>query len=393
MKRFYLLKMSPKTVMELTEKIAERYIKASKKNKSIILDEYCANTGFNRKYAISKIREAALKPPKDKKKRGRKKLYSNEADVALIEIWNSFDRICAERLHPFIPEAIDILSRFSYLNISKETDLELTSMSLSTVKRRIKTHRRLNDRIIVSATKPGYMLKRDIPIQTKCWDINKPGFCEIDLVAHCGGSLQGDFINTLQFVDIKTTWTERAAVMGKAQGRVFEKIKHLRGNLPFSLLGLDSDNGSEFINHQLYRYCIKEGIVFTRSRPYMKKDNAHIEQKNYTTVRKILGYERFDKEEQLRLINDLYDNELRLFINFFQPTLKLKEKIRNGSKYKRKYGKAKTPYQRVMESPEVPFKTKKELKALYKSLDPVKLKKMIDKKIKKIINLSQKISE
>ena len=178
--------------------------------------------------------------------------------------------------------------------------------------------------------------------------------------------------------------------MCKGKAGVLKGIKKNEKQLPFDLLGLDSDNGSEFINHQLLKYCQENNIVFTRSRPYMKKDNAHIEQKNWSLVRKILGYDRFDTQEQLDLINDLYDNELRLFINFFQPTMKLKEKIRVGSKYKRIYDTAKTPYQRVLDCPEVPEEKKEALRKQYATLDPVKLKKAIDRKVAKIVKLSKK---
>ena len=237
------------------------------------------------------------------------------------------------------------------------------------------------------ATKPGSLLKKHIPIQTRSWDITKPGFLEMDLVAHCGESLSGDFINTLQVVDILTIWTERKAVMGKSQGVVFPGILDIEKKLPFPALGYDSDNGSELINEQLWKYCQSRGIAFTRSRPYMKKDNAHIEQKNWPLVRKILGYGRFDTLHQLMLINDLYDNELRLYLNFFQPSQKLAAKERFGAKVRRRYNGAKTPYQRVMECPEVAENKKAELRALYETLDPVKLKRRIDEKIKIIISL------
>jgi hypothetical protein len=265
-------------------------------------------------------------------------------------------------------------------------------MSLSTLKRKIRGHKKRNLGIKgLSATKPGYLLKKEIPIQTISWDTGKAGFCEIDLVAHCGGSLLGDLIYTLQFVDIKTTWTERVGVMGKSQYKVFEGIRRVHNTLlPFPLLGVDSDNGGEFINAHLLKYCQENNISFTRSRPYMSKDNAHIEQKNYTTVRKILGYDRFDTEEHLALINDLYDNELRLYINFFQPTLKMVEKIRIGSKYKRKYDEAKTPFERVLACPDVSDERKERLKAIYKTLNPVQLKQSIEKKIATIISLNKK---
>jgi hypothetical protein len=372
--------------MELTKVISNRYIRTkSRKEKGKILDEYCANTGLKRKYAITKIREFYYKD-KVPKKRGRKKKYSSYADTLLIQVWEAYDRICGERLHPYIPEAINVLNRLGYISFGKEVIDEVLEMSCSTIKRRITKHRELNDRVLISTTKPGTLLKKHLPIKTSCWDETRAGFCEIDLVAHCGGNTSGNFINTLQFVDIKTTWTERKAVMGKSQDRVFKAIKNIREILPFDLKGMDSDNGSEFINHQLYKYCEDEKIEFTRSRPYMKKDNAHIEQKNFPLVRKILGYGRFDTEQQLHLINDLYDNELRLYINFFQPTLKLQDKIRLGSKTKKIYDNAKTPYQRVIECTDIPQENKDKLTALYLTLDPIILKSEIDKKIKKIIS-------
>jgi len=378
--------MSQQSIMELTKVISNRYIRTkSRKEKGKILDEYCANTGLKRKYAITKIREFYYKD-KVPKKRGRKKKYSSYADTLLIQVWEAYDRICGERLHPYIPEAINVLNRLGYISFGKEVIDEVLEMSCSTIKRRITKHRELNDRVLISTTKPGTLLKKHLPIKTSCWDETRAGFCEIDLVAHCGGNTSGNFINTLQFVDIKTTWTERKAVMGKSQDRVFKAIKNIREILPFDLKGMDSDNGSEFINHQLYKYCEDEKIEFTRSRPYMKKDNAHIEQKNFPLVRKILGYGRFDTEQQLHLINDLYDNELRLYINFFQPTLKLQDKIRLGSKTKKIYDNAKTPYQRVIECTDIPQENKDKLTALYLTLDPIILKSEIDKKIKKIIS-------
>ena len=380
------------TKVELTDIVAKRYLKAkTRKAKSAILDEFCANTGYNRKYAITKIRALCFREEKVPKRRGRKKTYPDRLDQYLVLIWEYLDGICTERLHPFLPEAIDKVRQFGYMQLSDEDRKSILAMSCATVKRRLLSCRSKSmTRIGLSSTRPGSLLKREIPIQTLCWDTEKAGFCEIDLVAHCGASTHGDFIYTLQFVDIKTTWTERKAVMGKAQARVFAAIQALQKILPFSLLGLDSDNGGEFINAQLLRYCRENDIAFTRSRPYMKKDNAHIEQKNFTTVRKVLGYDRFDTPEHLRLINDLYDNELRLYINFFQPTMKMIEKKKIGSKYKRKYDIAKTPFQRVMECPEVPKATKTELKQLYDSLDPVELKRKIDEKVKLIITLQKK---
>jgi len=376
--------------MELTKIVAGRYLKAgSKKDKTKILDEYCANSGLNRKYSITKIREICFKE-KVPAKRGRKPEYSPEADVLLIKIWEYYSCICGERLQPFIAEGMEVLERCGYIDEPKSVKREVLKMSTATVKRRIAGHqKRFGKKKGLSATKPGSLLKKNIPIKTNQWNEKMAGYTEIDLVAHCGESLRGDFIHTLQFVDIKTTWTERRAVMGKGQTGVFKAIKIIRTKLPFILRGLDSDNGSEFINHQLLKYCEKEGISFTRSRPYMKKDNAHIEQKNWPMVRKILGYDRFDTQYQLDLINDLYDNELRLCLNFFQPTMKLKEKVRVGSKYKRKYDTPRTPYRRVLECDEVPEEKKEELRKIYAKLDPVKLKRDIDRKVMRIIKAAQ----
>jgi len=377
--------MSRKAIEELTKSVFKRYLKSrSRKEKTKILDEYCANTGLNRKYAITKIRELCFKEKKRGKKRGRKKKYSSKSTALLIKIWMIYNCICAERLHPFLAEGLEVLERFKHVSPDKETKKELLLMSLSTVKRRLLKHKKLNGRTLISTTKPGSLIKKEIPIKTKAWDETRVGHCEIDLVAHCGDSASGDFINTLQFVDLKTTWTERKALMGKSQKATFKAITSIEKQLPFTLRGIDSDNGSEFINWHLVNYCKENNISFTRSRSYMKKDNAHIEQKNWTLVRKILGYDRFDTNTQLEAINDLYDNELRLFINFFQPTMKLKKKTRIGAKYKREYDQAKTPYQRIMECDDVPQEDKEKLSKLYKTLDPVKLRRMINKKIKRI---------
>lgn len=376
--------MSKETLMELTKIVAKRYLKArTRKDKTRILDEYCANSGLNRKYAITKIRDICFKN-KVAGKRGREKKYSAYANALLIQVWEAYGNICGERLHPFLEEAITVMERCGYIDESDQVKCEVLSMSLSSVKRRITDHKQRMGKESgrgLSSTKPGSLLKRQIPISTQCWNQNKAGYCEIDLVAHCGGSLLGDFVHTLQFVDIKTTWTERKAVMGKGQTGVFKAIKEIELLLPFDLKGLDSDNGSEFINHQLWKYCDENNITFTRSRPYMKKDNAHIEQKNWPMVRKILGYDRFDTMIQLNLINDLYDNELRLYLNFFQPTMKLKEKVKVGSKYKRRYDTPKTPYQRVLDCPDIPEERKQALRDLYAKLDPVKLRKAIERKV------------
>lgn len=374
----------------IVEKLYEKYKSANKKEKTQILDHFCELTDLNRKYAIEKLKHFKDKD-RDKPKidrRGKTKKYSDEAEEVLIQIWKNYEKLCALRLHPYLHEAIDKLVQFGYLQTSESVLSEVRNMSLAKVKRLVSQTRHHNGEHGISTTKPGRLLKNEIPIKTKSWDESRTGYCEIDLVAHCGNSALGDFINTLQFVDINTTWTERRAVLTKSKEVVLAAIKKIRKKLPFELKGIDSDNGSEFLNHRLKGYCDQEGIEFTRSRPYMKRDNAHIEQKNYPYVRKVIGYDRFCTKVQLDAINDLYDNELRLFFNFFQPSMKLKSKTRVNSKYKKVYDEAKTPYQRVLESEDVPQKIKDELKSIYKDLDPVKLLKEIKIKLEKLYAIS-----
>jgi hypothetical protein len=228
-----------------------------------------------------------------------------------------------------------------------------------------------------SGTKPGTLLKKQIPIRTFAeWDEQRPGFVEIDLVAHDGGLAAGDYCQTLDLTDIATTWTETLAVRNKAQAWVFAALKEIRQKLPFSLLGIDSDNGSEFINKYLVEYCQKQKLSFTRSRPYRKNDNCFVEQKNYSVVRRAVGYARYDTEAQLHLLNELYAT-LRLYTNFFQPTMKLKSKERVGSKVIKRYDRAQTPYQRVLAAPQVSEAEKARLRAQYKTLNPAALKRKL----------------
>jgi hypothetical protein len=228
-----------------------------------------------------------------------------------------------------------------------------------------------------SGTKPGTLLKKQIPIRTFAeWDEQRPGFAEIDLVGHDGGVAAGDYCQTLDLTDIATTWTETQAVRNKAQTWVFAALKEIRQNLPFSLLGIDSDNGSEFINKYLVEYCQKQKLSFTRSRPYRKNDNCFVEQKNYSVVRRAVGYQRYDTEAQLNLLNELYAT-LRLYTNFFQPTMKLKAKERVGSKVIKRYDRAQTPYQRVLAAVQVSEAEKQSLRAKYKTLNPAALKRKL----------------
>jgi hypothetical protein len=314
---------------------------------------------------------------REKIHRNRPKKYNSRVIKALRDIWYICDCICSKRLKAILKEVIKVLEEKEEIVLDDETRKLLLSISGSTIDRLLKEERKRYELTSRSKTKPGTLLKHKIPVKTfSDWDNTKPGFVEIDLVGHDGGNLSGDFIQTLDLTDVATTWTETRAVKNKAQIWVFEALKKIKENVPFKISGIDSDNGSEFINDQLLRYCLDEKITFTRSSHYRKNDTCYVEQKNYTMVRKYVGQDRYDSEEELKILNELYD-VLRLYTNFFLPTMKLISKTRIGSKIIKRYDKPKTPYQRVIESKYIEQKNKDELKELYKGLNPAKLKRTI----------------
>lgn len=376
---------------QLTLSVLPRYLKADKEAKKRILEEYCANTGYHRKHAIRKLKEYQLthgirwKKP-GKHRRRREKVYDMRVEAALATLWNAYDRICAERIHPNIGEMVHKLRVCGVLLLDPITEAKVTHISLGTLKRLLRNIRERQYKKIHGTTKPGTLLKTQIPLGIGQWEEKKPGFEEMDLVAHCGDSAGGDFAHTLNTTDIHTQWFEAEAVLGKAQERVFKAVKRIRERLPFELLGIDCDNDGSFINHQMYRYCLEEGIMFTRSRPYKKNDNAHVEQKNWTCVRKVFGYMRIDTVEQVVKMNELFRGPLRYYFNFFLPSMRCIEKKRMGSRVVKTYDRARTPYKRVLESPEISKKTKDGLRALYNQLNPVALKREIDRLIQGIFD-------
>jgi hypothetical protein len=374
--------MSQRSKREMIETIRPRYLKANKAGKGQILDEFIAVTGYHRKYAIRVLRHGPK--PKGLKRAGRRKTYQGEVVQALVQIWEIYGRICSKRLQPFLPEGITVLERWHELTLSAEIKQLLLSMSRSTIDRCLKKVRFTQPQHGLSTTKPGSLLKAAIPIRTFTpWEDEHPGFLEIDLVAHCGSSTDGTYLNTLTATDLATGWTECLALAQKTQLAVSQAIAEMRQDLPFALLGLDSDNGSEFINDTLYRYCIDEQITFTRSRPYQKNDQAHVEQKNWSVVRHTIGYDRLEGPEELALLRSIY-SDLRLYINFFQPVLKLVAKERIDGKTIRTYDQAKTPYRRVMALNALPVEVKARLTAQYVLLNPVRLRACIDAKVGKL---------
>ena len=377
-----------KARQEVTKATAGQYRGASKKEKSRILDQFIATTGYSRWYARLVLRHEGRRIQTDKqtivvverKSRAKRKgarRYDEKVQTALVRLWRIMDYICGKRLQPMLPELITVLERHNEFSCDRETRAKLLRISAASIDRLLKPERRKYELRGRSGTKPGTLLKKQVPIRTFAeWDEQRPGFVEIDLVAHDGGLTAGDYCQTLDLTDIATTWTETQAVRNKAQAWVFTALKEMRQKLPFSLLGIDSDNGSEFINKDLVQYCQQQKLSFTRSRPYRKNDNCFVEQKNYSIVRRAVGYARYDTEAQLALLNELYAT-LRLYTNFFQPTMKLKSKERVGSKVTKRYDAAQTPYQRVLAAAQVSDAEKERLRAKYKTLNPAALKRKL----------------
>ncbi len=374
--------MTRRSIMEYAQAIRERYYRAVKQEKGKILDEFAQVTGLHRKAAIRLLKR--LGQPKTSKRRGQPRRYGADVQKALKGIWEAGDRLCSKRLQPFLPEMVKILRQHGEQHINASLESELCRMSVSTIDRLLRPYRRLGGRRGLSTTKPGSLLRSCIPIRTFAdWQENKPGFVEIDLVAHCGESTEDFYLNTLCAVDVATGWTECLPVWGKGQGRVKASVHRARQRLPFPLLGIDSDNGSEFINQSFYTYCKDENITFTRSRPYKKNDSCHVEQKNGNIVRRMVGYDRYNSKAAYECLDRLYYS-LRLYVNFFQPVLKLQKKTRIDAKVKKVYDEAKTPYQRVLASPHVSQESKDRLTKLYGTLDPVKLQKSLEQRLRDI---------
>jgi len=370
--------MSQRSKHELFEEVRPRYLKTNKAEKQKILDEFTASTGYHRKYAIRILKHGYKRRPN--KPKGRTAIYRGEVVEALEQIWEIYGRICSKRLHPYLPEGIKVLERCGELRLSTETRDLLLSISRSSIDRCLASAR-FNKPHGLSTTKPGTLLKKNIPVRTFAdWNEDRPGFLEVDLVAHCGDTTAGQFLNTLTCTDLCTGWTEPIALLRRSQEAVRDAIDAMRPDVPFDLLGIDSDNGSEFINNLLYRYCLEHEITFTRSRPYQKNDQAHVEQKNWSVVRHVIGYDRLDSEEQHVILASIYQ-DLRLYVNFFQPVLKLIAKERIGNKVVRKYDIAKTPYQRLLEREDVSLARKAQLLNTYLCLNPAKLRGRIDQKV------------
>ncbi|MBI4457275.1 MAG: hypothetical protein HY644_15455 [Acidobacteria bacterium] len=367
---------------------AEPYRRAGKKEKGKILEQVVEATGYIRRYAARLLRkqgkrlylkkgvvlEGDLEAPSP---RQRRRIYGEEVKKELKRLWQMLDYLSGRRMAAALPDLIEALERHGGRVGRGEVRRQLLKISGSTIDRLLaeeKRRMRLKGR---SGTKPGTLLRHQVAVRTfSQWDEACPGFVEVDLVAHEGGVGRGDYAQTLDVTDVYSGWTELAAVRNKAQVWVFEALEQMRARLPFPLLGLDSDNGGEFINYHLYHYGEREGVTFTRSRPLRKNDNCFVEQKNYSVVRRFVGYARYDREEELRVLNELYA-VLRLYVNFFLPSQKLQEKIRHGSRVTKRYDRPLTPYRRLIESAQLSKQCKQMLRRQFRSLNPAELHREI----------------
>lgn len=363
---------------EYLRRIHPRYKKASREEKGRILDEFCAVTRYNRKYALRLL--GGLPPERvPPARRRRRPTYGLRAVQVLAGIWEAAGYPWSVRLKALLPTWLP-WARKRY-GISPKTEADLLKISSRQIDRRLADHKKRVGRRIYGRTKPGSLLKHHIPIKTDSWDVKVPGYTEIDLVSHSGDCASGEFIHSLNLTDIHSSWNETYAVMGKSQIRVQQALQKIRHDLPFELRGIDSDNGSEFLNFHLVHYCRAETIQFTRGRPYKKDDNAHVEQKNWTHVRKILGYERYDSDAALAAINRLYRGDLRLLQNLFLPSVKLIRKVRIGSKLRRRYDTPKTPFERLQACRAVRPDVMGQLKSLRDRLDPFELSRSVNKQL------------
>lgn len=382
--------MNKEAKQQYMQTLRERYFKATRKEKTKILDEYCRNTNQDRKYSIKKFRyKVKLKKPEERKH--RKENYDGQVIATLAEVWEIFDYPCGQRLKPLLETEVNRLRKDGEIACSDEIVSKLKNISSASIDRKLEHEKHVLWQKRKYKNKRNPLLCQMVPVKTSDeMDRTKPGAIGIDCVEHCGSSASGEFVISLTTTDLFSGWWEGEGVMGKGQERALVAMEKANERYPFPWLEGHPDNGGNIMNYHVWTWMQKKNIDYSRSRPYKKNDNCFIEQKNSTHVRKVIGYLRYDTEEELNIINGLFRNELRLYKNFFQPTIKLIQKIRIKGRIHRKYDKAKTPYQRIMESAHVTEEKKQELKAIYDSLNPALLKRNIDAKLMKLYKAHQK---
>jgi hypothetical protein len=372
---------------EYLRAIYDRYRRSSAEVKGKILDEFCRVCDCHRKHAI-RLLNGPRPQAQPRSRRPRGPSYGRAVIQALAVLWEAAGYPWSMRLKAMLPLWLPWLRQ--RMTLTPALERQLQAISPRQIDRRLQSRKRVLRRRLYGRTKPGTLLKHHIPIKTDHWDVTGPGFTEIDLVSHSGDRAEGEFAHSFNLTDIHTTWTETYAVLGKGETGILAGLEEMRQALPFALRGIDSDNGSEFINHHLMRYCGTEHIQFTRGRPYKKDDNAHVEQKNWTHVRKLIGWDRYDSPAAVGLLNDLFRHELRLMMNLFQPSVKLLRKERVGSRLKRVYDRPQTPLDRLRVCRGVDRAKVNELLRLRATTDPFELGRTIEKKIDRIAALARR---
>lgn len=381
----------------VTRELVARYRRASKAEKGVILNQLCGLTGWHRDHARRALRAMAARPPHRRgtprvvvARKARPPLYGDDVMVPLRLVWAVLDFPCGKRLAPAMRAVVEALERHGELDLTGSVRAALLSISPATIDRRLAPDRRRLQIKGRTGTKPGSLLKGRIPIRTFAdWDDTAPGFAQVDLVGHDGGNVSGFYAQTLTLTDVATGWTEPRALRTRARRWVIEAIDDVRQVLPFPLLGLDSDNGAEFINSHLLAYCDEARITFTRGRPYKKNDSCHVEQKNWTVVRQAVGYARFDTDAEVAVLAELYGH-LRLLTNFFVPQAKLVAKSREGAKVSRTYDTPATPYERLLASGTLSKSAARDLTAAFRALNPAQLRRDIAVHQRRLLDLTNR---
>lgn len=375
--------MSQHSKRELVQRLQPRYLKADRKEKTKILDEFVAVTGLHRKAAIRRLRQ---QNGAKSERRGRQKTYTGSVVSALVKIWHICGHICGKRVQPILGDMVDSLERHNELRLDDGTKELLLGVSSATIDRLLQPFK-VNKRRGQSTTKPGGLLKHQIPIRTFAdWDDTQAGFVEIDLVAHCGDNVAGQFLYSFTATDVATGWTECFSLRHRSQIAVHDALDQLQKRLPFPLLGIDSDNDSVFINELMLKYCQTNNITFTRCRPYKKNDQCFVEQKNWSIVRRTIGYQRYESQAAQQHLAEIYEM-LHLYTNLFQPTFKLKGKKRTGAKVYKTYDMPQTPLQRVLDTKLLSPDNTSLWQAVYRDTNPAQLRRRLDRKVQQLVTL------
>lgn len=385
--------MARRSKVEYLRVMWQRYQRADRVTRSGLLDEVTRVCGYHRKYAIGLLRRPTSPRPAIRRMARRRPTYGEPVIRLLAQIWEAAGYLCGPRLKAAIPHWLPWLKRRT--TVPPAVEAQRRRISARQIDRRLRERKRRIKRRLYGTTRPGSLLKHQIPIKTEHGDVRTPGYLEIDLVSHSGASAAGEFLHTLDCVDIQTTWVERQAVRGKSRQGIVQAMTTIEQQLPFALRGVDSDNGSEFINDHLLAWCqdrpTGQQVQFTRSRPYKKDDNAHVEQKHWTHGRKLVGWERYDTGEALAALNALYA-ALRLFQNLFQPSMKLVRKVRVGSRLIRQYDRPQTPFERVQACGQADPTRLAALQRALKTTDPFALSRRIDQQLERLWALATGVS-